>query len=191
MPSQDLNPAPISLKAWFDAAYPDLRAIAQACFSHESRDKSHTLTPTSLVHEAFVKLQRAEDRGTLQQLRRAQFFPAAARAMREVLVDHARKRISRLSAEAHGSQARVALSGAEEGTRLIDFGPSRAEEILDLDAAITGLERFDPEAARLVTLRFFAGLTVPVAAEVMGIGESAAEGMWRASRAWLARKLIR
>jgi RNA polymerase sigma factor (TIGR02999 family) len=150
---------------------------------------AHTLSPTALVHEAYLKLHRAQERGTLQSLEQHQFFPAAARAMRQILIDHARKRRARLDAEASSEQIRHTKPDFEEGTRIVDLGPTRAADILDLDAAITGLEAFDPEAARLVQLRFFAGLSVEQAAEVMGVGRTTAEGWWRLSRALLTRKL--
>jgi RNA polymerase sigma factor (TIGR02999 family) len=137
----------------------------------------HTLRPTALVHEAFLRL--ASQREVIWR-NRIQFFALAAQAIRRVLVDHARARLAEKRA---GSWQRVALEeeAAVEGPREPD--------LISLDAALEELSAVDPDKVRQVELRFFGGLSVDEAAEVLGVSASTLAREWRMTRAWLYRRL--
>jgi len=150
--------------------YDELRRLAAANMSDEK--PGQTLQPTALVHEAWLKLI-GEDHPWQG---RNQFFRAAAEAMRRILVDRARRR-SR--AKHGGGQARVPLEGLDVA---ID---TDSDELVRVNEALAELERQEPDKAELVKLRFFTGLRIPEAAEVMGISESTAKRYWIFSRAWL------
>jgi RNA polymerase sigma factor (TIGR02999 family) len=139
----------------------------------------HTLRPTDLVHEAYLKLGGSEE---MQWQNRAHFFGAAAQAMRNILVDHARRN----AALKHGGgQRRVSLSQVG--------APPRSScdpiDVLALNSALDALDAHDPRAARLTTLRYFAGLTVAEAARTLGISTATAERDWRYARAWLHQRV--
>jgi RNA polymerase sigma factor (TIGR02999 family) len=152
-----------------------LRGIASSYLRRERAD--HTLQPTALVHEAYMRLI---DSTVIQSSDRNRFLGFAARAMRLVLVDHARK---------HNAEKR---SGQWERVTLHpDLAPAGCGDV-DLVELHDVLERFaavDERAARVVELRFFAGLTVPQAAEVMGIAPRTVDKDWFMAKAWLAREL--
>jgi len=155
--------------------YDQLRAIARARLAHES--PGHSLQATELVHEAYLKL-----RGNLsaREADRARFFHLAAEAMRRILIDHARgKGRAKRGAGAKRSAADVAELASDQDP----------DEILALDDAIHRLEEQEPETARIVKLRFFAGLTVPEVAEIAGISERSVKREWQYARAWLFREL--
>ena len=140
--------------------------------------RHHTLQPTALVHEAYVRLVQARD---MSWESRGQFFVLAAKAMRNILVDHARGR-NRL--KRGGGWGRVTLDGVH--------GPAEAVEghdLLALEEALAKLELMDERKARLVELRFYAGLTSEDAARVLGISRSTAAEEWRMARAWLHKTL--
>ena len=156
--------------------YDELRRRAAVYLRHERRD--HTLQPTALVHEAYLRLvdtdksQRWDSRG--------HFFGAAAEAMRRILVDNARRK----RRPKHGGDLeRVDL---EEAVAVI---PSPATDLLALDEALTKLAAQEPVKAELVKLRFFAGLTIPQAAQVLGISDATAERYWTYARVWLYSEL--
>lgn len=159
--------------------YRELRAIAGAQLRSERA--GHTLQPTAIVHEVYVKLAAGE-KGRWAS--RAEFVANAARAMREILVDHARRR---RAAKRGGDCERVYIEDA------VDPGaPDPAVtrlDVLALHEALSEFERLDERAARVVTLRFFGGLSVGEAADALEISKSAAEEDWRVARAWLARRL--
>jgi len=151
----------------------ELRAIAQGYLA--SRQAGHTLQPTALVNEAFLKLFGSEALESVND--RAHFFALAARAMRQILVDHAR-------------QGRAARSSPGEGVTLAEaLGVGDADDLLDVDAALIELARVDERQAKLVELRFFAGLEVEEVAAVMDVSVSTVEREWRAARAWLGRRM--
>ncbi len=159
------------------ALYADLRRLASSYFAAERPD--HTLQPTALVHEAILKLAQGaivKDSNHLLAL--------AANAMRQVLVDHARSRgAAKRSPGGHLIELNERLSPARGD-------PAEAiVDVISLDEAIAKLERMDPRMAELVTLRFFAGLTVQQAAIVLGVSDFTAERDWRIARAWLADHL--
>jgi RNA polymerase sigma factor (TIGR02999 family) len=138
----------------------------------------NTLQPTALVHEAYLRLVGRADKHRWDG--RGHFFAAAAEAMRRILVDAARRK----KREKHGGDRdRVDLDAA---------APAAADprhDLIALDAALTRLAAEDPQAARLVELRHFAGLSVADAAEVLGISPRTADRVWAFARAWLHREL--
>jgi RNA polymerase sigma-70 factor, ECF subfamily len=155
--------------------YGDLKQCARRHLRGERRD--HTLQPTALVHEAYLRLVH-QDGVTWQN--RAQFLGLASVMMRRVLVDHARR---------HRSDKR---GGAWLRVELMDDGgpdPGRPVDFLDLEAALGDLAARDPLQARLVELRVFGGLSHEDAAEVLGVAPAAARREWRIARAWLFRRI--
>lgn len=156
------------------AAYGELRKLAANCLRRER--PGHTLQPTALVNEAFLKLAantRAEWRD------RAQFYAVAARLMRRILVDYARKR----AAGKRGGGHQVTL---EENLVLRE---ERIEDVLGVDEVLERLEALDPRQGRIVELRFFSGLTVEEIAEVLGISTPTVKREWSSAKAWLHREL--
>ena len=137
-----------------------------------------TLQPTALVHEAYVRLVGSSaGRGWDN---RGHFFAAAAEAMRRILIDRARRKTT---AKHGGNRARLDL----EQVSLADDG--REAELLALDDALTAFEQHDPQAARLVKLRYFVGLSHQEAADALGITRRAADRLWALARAWLYQAL--
>lgn len=165
--------------------YDELRSLAESFFSNERRD--HTLQPTALVHEAYARLV---DQTAIEFKSRNQFFVLAAKAMRNILVDHARAR-NRLKRGGGGHWQEVTISQIEQS--IADQNPESAETPgPDLEAvheALARLQTFDERKAKLVELRFFAGLTIEAAADILGIARSTATEDWRMARAWLHREL--
>ncbi|MFL5618465.1 MAG: ECF-type sigma factor [Gemmatimonadaceae bacterium] len=151
--------------------FDELRAMARRQLSHQQ--VRYTLQTTELVHEAYLRLVR--DDGVTRR-GRAYFYAAAARAMRQVLVDAARCR----NAAKRGSGA-VALS-LDERTGELD---AYADELLDLDAALQELERRNPRFARVVECRFFGGMSVENTAEALGVSPRTVKSDWAMARAWL------
>jgi RNA polymerase sigma factor (TIGR02999 family) len=159
--------------------YDELREVAARKLAWEK--PGLTLQATALVHEAYVHLVDVEQRQRWNS--RGHFFAAAAEAMRRILVDEARRR----GAEKRGgNRRRSSLDEAAEITQ--DLGRD-VVDLLDLDAALTQLERDDPVKARLVQLRYFAGLSIEETAEALGISPATAKRYWIFARAWLYGKL--
>lgn len=155
--------------------YGELRALADAAFRVQRPD--HTLQPTALVHEAFVKLCGASHAPWND---RSHFFALAAKAMRQILVDHARAQAALKRGE---GRPRVTLA---EG--LVGAGEPDCD-LLDLDAALEELARLDERQARVVELRLFAGLAVDEVAGMLAISDATVERDWRTARAWIACRL--
>ena len=153
--------------------YGELRRRAAAHLRHER--SGHTLRPTDLVHETYLRL-RAQNPAWQN---REQFFAVASRLMRRVLVDHARAR----SAAKRGGGLRVTYAPAGSASTAAD------PDLLDLDTALGELAVFDESQARLVELRFFGGLSVEEAAEVMGVSRTTANREWQTAKSWLYRRL--
>lgn len=152
--------------------YEELRRIAARKMAHES--PGQTLDATALVHEAYVRL--VDTTNVQQWNNRGHFFAAAAEAMRRILVDRARHKNA---VKAGGEFERVPLS---------DIQPAIAEpdvDLLALDEALDKLEQVNPRQAKLVKLRFFAGLTIEQAAEALGISTSTADNDWAFAKCWL------
>jgi RNA polymerase sigma factor (TIGR02999 family) len=156
--------------------YDELRRLAAHKLAHEQ--PGQTLQPTALVHEAYLRLVAAEQPQPWDG--RRHFFAAAAQAMRRILIDRARRK------------GAVKRGG---GTRRLDLddlaltSDERGDELLALDEALDELERHDAQAARLVQLRYFAGLSHQEAADALGIGRRAADRLWALARAWLYRQI--
>lgn len=162
--------------------YRELKGMAANQMRSERTD--HTLQPTALVHEAFLRLVDQE-RSDWQS--RAQFFELAARTMRRVLVDHARRK-ARL--KRGGGAVRVDLDRVG-ATETVAAGAGSLEEVLALHEALERLEALDRRQARVVELHLFAGLSVADTAAVVGCSEATVSRDWRLARLWLARELGR
>jgi RNA polymerase sigma factor (TIGR02999 family) len=155
--------------------YDELRALAAAQLARERRD--HTLQATALVHEAWIKLSGLD----VTQIREhGHFLALAGTAMRRILVNHAEARNAR---KRGGERGRVTLFEAAS------VFEEHADDILDLDAALTRLAAAEPEKARIVELRFFAGLSNEETAQALSLSTRSVERGWRFARAWLAREL--
>jgi RNA polymerase sigma-70 factor (ECF subfamily) len=155
--------------------YPDLRRLA-AHYMREER-AGHTLQPTALVNELYLRLFAGE---AVEWQNRAHFFAVAAQQLRRLLMDHARA----LHAERRGgNQIKLSLDDVE------GWVGNREEHLIELDRALDKLERLEPRCARVIELRFFAGLTETEAAEVLGISVATLKRDWTFARAWLIREL--
>jgi RNA polymerase sigma factor (TIGR02999 family) len=162
----------------FDVLYRELRRLAEAVMRAERAN--HTLQPTALVHEAFMRL--AGDQGRFQN--RAHFLGVAAGAMRRVLVDHARGR----NAQKRGRGATIVTVDD------LDDLPQPASEDVDLvvlDEVLSRLTALDARQGQIVELRFFGGLSVEETAAVVGVSERTVKREWQMSRAWLRREISR
>jgi RNA polymerase sigma-70 factor, ECF subfamily len=158
------------------AVYDHLRRIAGAQLRREG--VGHSLQPTALVHEAYVRLV---DQRHLEWRNRAHFFGAAASLMRRILVDHARARL----AEKRGGQLeRVTLVGDEPAA-----GNPLGIDILALHESLKRMAALNPRQERIVELRYFGGLTIQEAAEVVGISEATLVREWTIAKAWLRSNL--
>jgi len=160
--------------------YNELRSVAGKLFRGERGD--HTLQPTALVHEAFVKMI-----GTAKEYDgRRHFMAIAAKAMRQVLADHAR---ARRSAKRGGQFHRIDLAVSDSTSSSSSTDLNRDVEVVALDDALTELEKRHARAAEVVELRFFAGFTVEEVIETLDVSRSTVEADWRAARAWLRSRL--
>jgi RNA polymerase sigma-70 factor, ECF subfamily len=166
----------LALDHLFSVTYEELRRLAARV---RQRDPSATLTPTALVNEAWIKLAGSPGLGRVSLLH---FKRIAARAMRQVLIEAARRRKAE---KRGGGQALVTFDEA------IDQAASGADELLALDQALDELARLQPRQAMMVESRFFGGLDVAETAELLGVSEATILRDWRAARAWLARELRR
>jgi len=157
--------------------YDELRAIAGRQFRGQRSD--HTLQPTALVHEAFVKML---GRPAAAWNDRKHFVAIAATAMRQILVNHARDRAAQ---KRGGGERPVALEDAPEAGR-----PTAATvDVLALNEALEKLQEIDARKHRIVELRFFGGLSVEEIADVLEVSKTTIESEWRTTRAWLARNM--
>ena len=159
-----------------EVVYAELRRIAQRQLRKERPE--HSLTPTALVHEAYMKLI---DQHRVQWQNRAHFFAIAAHLMRRILVDHARAR----GTAKRGAAATVTLEGLDTASTPVDF------DVVALDLALDKLGRVDPRQSRLVEMRFFGGLTVDEIAAALGVAPITVKRDWALARAWLFRELQR
>jgi len=154
--------------------YDELRAIARRRMRGERN--SHTLQPTALVHEAYLRIA---DRVSSEGQSRGELLAMAARAMRSVLVDHARRKGA---LKRGGNARRITLEGiAEDQESPLD--------LLALDECLTELEELDEQKCRIVELRYFAGLTVAETAEALGVGTRTVDENWAMARTWLRARL--
>ncbi len=158
-----------------EIVYAELRALAGSYAKNQRI--GHTLQPTALVHEAFVKLVESDGK---EWADRTHFFAVAATAMRQILTDHAR---ARAAEKRGGDRARVTLDEGALSAEAKDL------DLVALDDALTELEEHDPRKHRVVELRFFGGLTAEETARVLKVSLTTVESDWRAARAWLQMKL--
>lgn len=157
--------------------YAELRKLAVSKMAHEA--PGHTLQPTALVHEAWLRISQPPQ---AKWNNRGHFFGAAAEAMRRILIENARRK-SR--ARHGGGQQRVDIAGLEFATNVPD------EELMAVNDALEQFALRDPQKAELVKLRYFVGLTTEEAAEVLGISIPTADRWWHFSRAWLFEAIQR
>ncbi len=156
--------------------YDELKRLAYLHMESERLD--HTLTPTALLHEAWLRLA---DSSTPPQLsNRAYFFSAAAEAMRRILVEHARR---------HNRRCIILQTAVYPEIMGEQSLRKRQPDLVAMDEALSRLKEHHPEKAELVKLRFFGGLTLPAAAEVLGVSLKTAIRHWAYARAWLSREL--
>jgi RNA polymerase sigma-70 factor, ECF subfamily len=164
-----------ALDAALPALYQELRRIAKEYLSRER--PGHTLQPTALVHEAYLRLIQQHK---IDWSCRAQVLGIAAHMMRRILVNYAVAR----NAEKRGAALRLTAEGP-------DIGGMRPMELQDLDLALNRLEEIDPRQARIVELRFFSGLTVEETASAVDVSPKTVKREWRTAKLWLARELGR
>jgi RNA polymerase sigma factor (TIGR02999 family) len=159
----------------FEAAYQELRRLA--AWHLQGERPGHTLQPTALVNELYIKLFTGE---SVDWQNRAHFFAVAAQQMRRLLIDHAR---ARMAAKRGGGDVRLSLSEIDGLTA------AREEDLIELDLALRRLGELDERSASVVELRFFGGLTEKEAAEVLGISVATLKRDWDLARAWLTAEL--
>ncbi len=159
----------------FEALYEDLKGLARAQFRNQGGD--HTLQPTALVHEVYVRLAHA----SLCANDDAHLLATAAQAMRHVLIDHARAKHAKKRGGGE-DRARVTLAGVGQGDQSWD--------VLVLHDAVQALGRLDPRQAHIVELRVFGGLTMADVARVVGVSERTAYVDWQMAKAWLESEFV-
>jgi RNA polymerase sigma factor (TIGR02999 family) len=164
-----------ALESLLPLVYEELHRQAVRFFSRERA--GHTLQPTALVNEVYLRLV---DQDEMKWQNRAQFFGIAAQMMRRILVSHAR---SRNAAKRGGGDHCITL---DEGVAMT---PQRDVNLLAVDEALTKLETIDPEKSRMVELRFFSGLSVEETAELMGVSPRTIDRQWQTAKAWLHREI--
>jgi len=162
-------------KTKWDEIYCDLRALAKFLLKQERRD--HTLQPTALVHEVFLRCQR--DR-RYRHLVSGDVLASAGRIMRDILIEHARRK---------GSLKRGGLATRQDLDGVLAVYEERAGDLLALDESLTRLERVDPELTRLVELRCLAGLSEAETAQALHVSTRTVRRAWRVARLWLAGDL--
>lgn len=192
-PSADPENVTVLLQEWTEGdeaaldrlmplVYSSLKSLAAGYWRREPG--GHTLQPTAVVHEAFLRLLGQQD---VSWQSRTQFLAIAARMMRRVLTDHARRR----RAEKRGGVDAVRVEFDEE----IDSWPPRdgvaGPDLVALDEALRALEALDPRQADIVQLRFFGGLTIDEAAEALDLSPATIKREWRTAQAWLLREMTR
>lgn len=181
--SQDIT---MFLKAWsggdraaaddlIQLVYKEMRALAASYL--RSQRSNHTLQPTALVHEAYMKLVDLSD---ITWNDRAHFFAVAAQTMRHILVDHAR---ALGAGKRGGDMQRVELDEA------VSFGQTHGVDLIELDEALLELARQDERQSRIVELRFFGGMSIDETAHVLNISPATVKREWSTARAWLFRKI--
>jgi RNA polymerase sigma factor (TIGR02999 family) len=159
----------------FPLVYDELKRLAKSRLQGERAD--HTLQPTALVHEAYLRLigQHSAD-----WKNRAHFFGLAAEMMRRILINHA---VKNNADKRFGNQTKLALDEA------ISFTQDKPVDLIMLDEALNKLAAFDAQQAKIIELRFFAGLTIEEVAEVLGVSDSTVKREWRVAKAWLHQQL--
>lgn len=173
-PAENRDPRPVD--AWFGRVYSSLKGLAHKVRAGRAGE---TLNTTALVHEAFVKLASADGATWKDE---AHFFALAARAMRQILLDAARREVA---AKRGGDSPMMSYDDAQHAA------PIRSEELIALDAALERLTAVDPRRSLVVEHRIFAGLSTEETARLLGVSPSTVERDWRSARAWLAIEMGR
>ena len=173
--TSDTANAKPGLDTWFVSVYEQLRGLARQRLACERTD--HTLQPTALVNEVFLRLQKD---GSLEHSDHTKFFMAAAEAMRRILIEHARGKGAQ---KRRGKGKKISLNAAD----WVD--EKNLDQIVTMDEAISRMEQQSALAAQVVRLRFYAGLSVDQTAKVMKVSEATVMRLWRYARAWLWREL--
>ena len=168
------NGATASNPDLFEALHSELHTLARAAMRTERRD--HTLQPTALVNEAFLRLVKSP----VSWESRAQFFSASALVMRRILIEHAR---ARHSSKRLGNLERVVF---EEPMALVESNP---EQLLSIDRALEKLAAIDPRAVHVVELRYFIGMTTEETAKILALSEKTVSRDWEFARVWLEQEL--
>lgn len=164
-----------SAEALLPLVYEELRKLARARMSNHAAN--HTLQPTALVHEAWLRMVGDDDRTWQNQ---AYFFAAAATAMRNILIDHARKKTS---LKRGGDQQRIDFDQLELSA------PEPDALVLLVDDALRRLEQVNPKWARIVVMKYFGGMTNKEVANAMELGESSVERYWAGAKTWLYHQI--
>jgi RNA polymerase sigma factor (TIGR02999 family) len=168
---------PAAAEQLLPLVYEELRKLAAAQMAREK--PGQTLQPTALVHEAYIRLVDAEEAQHWNS--RGHFFAAAAEAMRRILVERIRRK------------RRLKHGGEHERADVLEIRDlaeeNRWDDVLAVDVALDALKQEDPRAAELVKLRYFAGLTLPEAATVLGVSTRTADRIWAYAKAWLHQEL--
>jgi len=165
-----------ALEKLMPLVYNELRRLASNYLRRERA--GHTLQPTALVNEAYLKLI---DQRNAKWQNRAHFFGISAQLMRRILVDHARQH--QAVKRGGSNQQRLSITSAEQ------FAKQPEVDLLALNEALDELARIDPQQGRIVELKFFGGLSIDETAEVLGVSHATVERDWKMARAWLRRQL--
>lgn len=165
-----------ALEKLMPLVYEELHRLAHHYMGHERR--GHTLQTSGLVNEAYIRLI---DQNRVHWQNRAHFFGIAAQMMRRILVDYAR---SRSCAKHGGADHRVALDDVQT------FSPERPDDVVALDEALKGLAVLDARKSQIVELRFFGGLSIEEASEVLGVSPGTVMRDWTLAKAWLRRAIV-
>jgi RNA polymerase sigma factor (TIGR02999 family) len=160
----------------FGVVYDSLRKLARAHIRRERAD--HTLQPTALVHEAYMRLV---DQSRIEWQNRAQFLGIASQMMRRILIDHAR---AKQAERRGGGAAAVTFEDAIQAS-------AKDDELIRIHDALESLAKIDPDAAKVVELRYFGGLSLEETAQITGTSVSTVKREWTAARTWLFRELTR
>jgi RNA polymerase sigma factor (TIGR02999 family) len=166
-----------AVDALFEAVYVELRRMAKDYLRDERSD--HTLQPTALVHEAYLRLVGGQP---IEWQNRAQFFSIATQVMRHILVDHARKHTA--DKRGHGT-GKLSLDDA------LDLAADRNIDLVALDDALVTLASLDEQQSKIVEFRFFGGLTIKEIAEILGVSEMTVSRKWKTARLWLHQQVTR
>ncbi len=160
----------------FPLAYEELKRLAAAQMSRERKD--HTLTPTELLHEAYLRVSRTAQ--SITAMSRIEFFAFSAESMRRILVEHARKHVRRKRMLAAEVKNKTMISLPDSGDAI---------DLLLLDEALTEFAKLQPDKAELVKFKFFGGLTIPEISEIQQISVPTANRHWAFAKAWLTRRM--
>lgn len=170
----------------FDLVYAELRALAGSFFRRQ--DAGHTLQPTALVHDAYLRL--IGNAGSPPQWKdRAHFFAVAAKAMRQILINHARDKRRKKRGGPPGNWERITVSDIEARCPADQHLATHDIDVLALDEALAKLGQLDPRQCQIVELRFFGGLSVEETAKVLDISPRTVKSDWAMARAWLFSQL--